>query len=86
VKWIVSFYNLAANIGLFIPYGILMMEKNFSTLRRLLVPIAFISLIEILQFITHRGSLDIDDLILNLLGIFIGYILYPAFRRVFKLY
>lgn len=85
-KWIVSFYNLAANIGLFIPYGILLMEKNFSTLRLLLIPIAFISLIEILQFITHRGSLDIDDFILNVFGIFIGYLLYPAFKRIFQLY
>ncbi|MED3553366.1 VanZ family protein [Cytobacillus praedii] len=86
VKWIVSFYNLAANIGLFIPYGILLMEKNLSTLWLLLIPIAFISLIETMQFITHRGSLDIDDLILNVLGIFIGYLLYPAFKRIFRLY
>ncbi|WP_281176533.1 VanZ family protein [Cytobacillus solani] len=50
------------------------------------MPFLLISLIEILQFITHRGSLDIDDLILNLFGIFIGYLLYPAFKRIFQLY
>ncbi|WP_102274998.1 VanZ family protein [Cytobacillus massiliigabonensis] len=86
VEWIVSFYNLAANIGLFIPYGILLLTKNYSVLKLLLIPILFISFIEILQFITHRGSLDIDDLILNVFGILIGYLLYPSFKRVFQLY
>ncbi|WP_176699601.1 hypothetical protein [Neobacillus massiliamazoniensis] len=27
VNWLISFYNLSANIGLFIPYGIFLMIK-----------------------------------------------------------
>lgn len=83
VNGLVAFYNLAANIGLFIPYGIfLMIRKIRSTLFLILVPIVAISGIEILQLITHRGSLDIDDLILNLCGVFIGYWASPFFKKI----
>ena len=82
VNGLVSFYNLAANIGLFIPCGIYLLVKRHSIWRLIIVPIAGISFIEILQFITHRGSLDIDDLLLNTLGVFLGYLLYPLFKRV----
>ncbi|WP_263597052.1 VanZ family protein [Metabacillus idriensis] len=40
-----------------------------------------ISIIETAQYLTGRGSLDIDDLILNLLGVFMGYAVYPIFEK-----
>jgi glycopeptide antibiotics resistance protein len=84
VNFLISFYNLAANVALFIPYGILLMitGRKSSKVKFILLPFVFITIIECLQYITHRGSLDIDDLILNLIGVFIGYLLYPVFRRV----
>jgi glycopeptide antibiotics resistance protein len=82
VNWLISFYNLAANIGLFIPYGIYLRLKSYSQLKTLLVPLLMIACIEILQFITHRGSLDIDDLILNLLGVYLGFILFPFVKQI----
>lgn len=86
-NWLISFYNLAANVGLFIPYGIfLKLKKQKSLLKLIFLPIIIIALIEILQFLTHRGSMDIDDLILNVLGIFFGYLFYPVFKRIVKPY
>lgn len=83
---LVAFYNLAANIGLFIPYGIFLMirkEKADLPAKQLFYgPLLVISLIELTQFLTHRGSLDIDDLLLNLVGVYLGYILFPIFKRV----
>ncbi|RDW16426.1 VanZ family protein [Oceanobacillus arenosus] len=79
---LVAFYNLAANIVLFIPFGLIPMMAGKSNAMRFLIPLVFISLIEFCQFITQRGSLDIDDLILNMLGVFVGYMLIPIFRRV----
>ena len=32
INWIIALYNLAANIGLFIPYGIYLMTKNHPLL------------------------------------------------------
>lgn len=82
VHWVISFYNLAANIGLFIPFGILFRTKTSNKLFLLAVPFLLVSAIELSQYLTRRGSLDIDDLILNVLGFYLGYALYPWFQRV----
>lgn len=86
VNGLISFYNLAANVGLFIPFGIFLKIKVRTIFQLVYIPILVISLIELLQYITLRGSLDIDDLILNVLGFFIGYLLYPFFTKIFKVY
>ncbi|WP_176699602.1 VanZ family protein [Neobacillus massiliamazoniensis] len=54
-------------------------------MKLIFIPIVAIALIEILQFFTHRGSMDIDDLILNLLGVFIGYLFFPSFNRIVQI-
>ena len=79
--------NLAGNLALFVPAGILL-PKLFPALRKL--PVFFftcagiIFLIESVQLYTLRGSFDVDDVILNLLGMAIGFALYQLcglFRR-----
>ncbi|MBV7506574.1 VanZ family protein [Bacillus sp. sid0103] len=67
VNWLIAFYNLAANIGLFIPYGLFLKLKDFTQWKTLFCAFLMIACIEVLQFVSHRGSLDIDDLLLNLL-------------------
>lgn len=71
-----AFRNLAGNVVLFIPLGLL--REIFPKLRRFLpfiVSVAvIITAVEILQFFTLLGSCDIDDLTLNLLGASIGYL------------
>ena len=87
VNFLVAFYNLAANVGLFVPFGVyycfIVRKRSWSKL--LLITIGAISTIEILQFLTKRGTLDIDDLILNVLGVFIGFFLYPIVKKVIKI-
>ena len=86
---LVAIYNLAANIGLFIPYGtafLLLSKKRPSTGVLLAVPVAGITIIEVTQWLTGRGSLDIDDLLLNVVGVIIGYALTPVVRRVITFY
>jgi glycopeptide antibiotics resistance protein len=82
INWLISFYNLAANIGLFIPYGLFLKFKGFSQMKSLFMAFLVIICIEALQFVTHRGSLDIDDLLLNLLGVMLGSMLFPIFKKV----
>jgi glycopeptide antibiotics resistance protein len=82
---LVSFYNLSANVGLFIPFGLYLLSregKEPSDKRKFLYPLLSISGIEICQFVFRRGSLDVDDLILNMIGVYLGYVLYPLFTRV----
>jgi glycopeptide antibiotics resistance protein len=84
VNGLISFYNLAANIALFIPFGIFLKMKERSIYQLLYIPFLVISSIELFQFFTARGSLDIDDLILNVSGFFLGYLVYPFFTKIFK--
>ncbi|MDO7484980.1 VanZ family protein [Peribacillus frigoritolerans] len=82
---LVSFYNLSANVGLFIPFGLYLLSREGegpSAKRKFIYPLLSISGIEICQFVFRRGSLDVDDLILNMIGVYLGYILYPFFKKV----
>lgn len=84
VDLLISFYNLGANIGLFIPFGLYYqyIKKKPNFIKILLITISSVIIIEGLQFIARRGSLDIDDLFLNVLGVSIGYVIFPMFKKV----
>ena len=76
--------NLGGNIFLFIPIGYLLPRlwpglRNFFLF--LLTCVLAITLVELLQLVTLLGSLDIDDLILNLFGMLLGYFSYIIFKK-----
>lgn len=76
--------NLGGNIFLFIPIGyffplLWLSLRNFFSF--LLTCTLSICLVELLQLVTLRGSLDIDDLILNLFGMLLGYLIYMIFKK-----
>ncbi|MBM7703726.1 VanZ family protein [Metabacillus iocasae] len=82
VSPLVAFYNLAANLGLFVPYGLWGRRKERTVLQMILLSTLTICFIELTQHLTRRGSLDIDDLLLNVVGVLLGYFLYPLFNKV----
>jgi glycopeptide antibiotics resistance protein len=84
VAYLIALYNLGANIVLFIPFGLYYryIYKTPAMKQLLIITICSISTIESLQFITKRGSLDIDDLMLNVLGVCLGYFIHPFFQKV----
>lgn len=76
--------NLGGNIFLFIPIGYFLPKiwpflRNFFSF--LLTCIMSIVLVELVQLVTLLGSLDIDDLILNLLGMLVGYLIFMSFKK-----
>ncbi|MEH7414978.1 VanZ family protein [Neobacillus drentensis] len=85
-NFLIAFYNLTANILLFIPYGVtaLMISRRLSWRQLVLIPAVSIILIETMQYLSKRGSMDIDDFILNMLGVWIGYGLSPNIQKVIK--
>lgn len=87
-SFLIAFYNITANILLFVPFGVVtfMLFKNPSRRQLIFIPAGVILLIETTQHLTRRGSMDIDDLILNLLGVWIGYGLYPVIQKVVKVH
>ncbi|RKE87651.1 VanZ like protein [Epilithonimonas arachidiradicis] len=70
--------NMLGNIILFIPYGFLgILYPKFNQFKwLLLVFFITINIIEFSQYYFKRGFADIDDVILNTLGLTIGYIIY----------
>ena len=71
--------NLVTNLLLFAPMGffipMLFQDKIKNTKQFLIIIIILTFLVEIIQFITYRGSTDIDDIILNTIGASIVYML-----------
>lgn len=75
--------NLLGNVAVFVPFGILLplVSAGYRSLLRLtLVSVLCIMLLELMQMLLRVGSLDIDDLLLNLLGVWIGYALLRLVR------
>lgn len=71
----IRFVNLLGNVLVFVPFGALL-PLAFARMRRwyrvFLCGSAFIAFIEITQFFIGRAA-DIDDYILNILGVMLGY-------------
>ncbi len=78
--------NLLGNIIPFIPFGLLLpitYKKFNSTISVFFTGLASILLIEIFQFFTKLGSFDVDDIILNMIGIVCGYLMFLVVGRIF---
>lgn len=77
--WINVFGNLAvfAPYGLFFPLIYPKMRNRFHFYRFWILTLV---LVEVVQYVTMSGSLDVDDVFLNLLGLLIVYELFG--RRI----
>lgn len=76
--WII---NLIGNIGVFVPFGILLpLICKGKLIKSYLVFLSGLILLESIQLLSRRGSLDIDDIILNTVGFMIGF----GFYRIIK--
>lgn len=80
--------NILGNILAFAPFGLfipLIFEEKFGKFKNfLLLVIGIILIFEIVQFVTFRGTFDIDDIILNTLGAIIVFWIFkiPILRKV----
>lgn len=75
--------NLLGNVAVFAPFGILLplvVTGYRSFIRLTLLSALGIIILELLQMLLHVGSLDIDDLLLNLVGVWTGYALLQLVR------
>ncbi|WP_157261216.1 VanZ family protein [Paenibacillus wynnii] len=68
--------NLIGNIVVFIPFGFmlpLIRNRLYSLTRLTLYAIFIILILEMMQMLLHVGSFDVDDLLLNMVGVWAGY-------------
>lgn len=74
------------NIALFVPLGFFLSSMFSSSRRPTLWPILSALLVsvavEITQFLTYRGMLDVDDLISNCCGAVIGLLIYKTVEKL----
>ena len=71
--------NLGGNVLMFVPLGFFLptLWKSFRKWWKTWIATLLIMLtVELVQLFTLRGSFDVDDLILNLLGAAVGYVVY----------
>lgn len=76
--------NLVGNVVMFVPLGIFLpgiFLKNANFFKVFFCVAGMIILVEIVQFFSLLGSLDVDDLILNLLGASVGYIFWRISKK-----
>ncbi|MBW7476939.1 VanZ family protein [Paenibacillus oenotherae] len=73
-NWLV---NMVGNVAVFVPFGIALPYLfRLKLMRFMILFIAALFMLELLQLVLHRGSFDIDDVLLNTLGAIMGYIIY----------
>ena len=77
--------NIIGNISMFIPTGVIMpiLYKRLDCFWKVLLAGAGLSfVIEVIQLLFPGSVTDIDDLILNTLGVAVGYGIYVACKRL----
>lgn len=74
-SWESIIMNLFGNIIMFIPFGFLgWLNAKYFSFKKLIVDfLSALIIVEALQYLTRLGVFDIDDLVLNSLGVWIGF-------------
>lgn len=74
--------NIFGNLLLFLPYGVMIAKYVKTDKLSVVVLLSFITSlsIEVIQFLIGR-VFDIDDIILNVIGCVIGFLLYRIFKN-----
>ena len=82
-----SFANLFGNLFILTPLGILLpfaWKKKHSVFLITAVGFLVSMAVETLQLVLGVGAFDVDDLILNTLGVIVGYILYKIGELLYR--
>ena len=80
-----GFANLIGNVLIFIPYGFLLPKAYPSCgkwWRVIYCAVGFTMCIELFQLLSGFGRFDVDDILLNVLGVVPGYLLYAVFQKL----
>ncbi len=82
IQWKTILLNVFGNIVMFVPFGFLgiVFEKLESFKRLIINFLSVIIMVEGLQYFSRLGVFDIDDVILNTIGMAIGFWIYNRFK------
>ena len=77
--------RLASNVLAFVPFGLflpLLVKRMRAPGKILLLGFEFSLLVEIVQLFSKVGSFDVDDILLNTLGVVLGYAGFRFFQAL----
>jgi glycopeptide antibiotics resistance protein len=80
-----ALWNIAANTICFVPFGFilpLISPTRTGIIRTALWGMLFSVIIEFLQYAFNLGLFDVDDIILNTVGVLLGHIIVYIFMRI----
>ena len=80
----VAAMNILGNIVMFLPLGVflpILWAKLQKVWKAISVGLVMILCIEICQLFTLRGRCDVDDVLLNMLGVILGYTCWRFCRK-----
>lgn len=74
--------NFFGNIVMFIPYGLLgILHSKYTNFIKLMMDfITILIIVEGLQYFTRLGVFDVDDILLNTFGVYIGFWIFKKWR------
>jgi glycopeptide antibiotics resistance protein len=82
---LIAAINILGNIFLLVPFGFLVAASfsNLTWIKKIILAFTVGSFIEGMQVLLHIGIFDIDDVILNGMGVIVGYWKFGVFQRLF---
>lgn len=86
VSWKDIIIIVGGNVMMFIPFGFLgWMFSKLNDLKTLLFGfVSSIVIIEALQYFSRLGIFEVDDILLNTFGVFLGFLLKSLIEKRFK--
>ena len=86
ILWKTIIINIFGNILIFVPFGFLgIVFPKLNNFWILILDFLFaIIILESFQYFTRLGVFDIDDVILNTVGVAIGFWIYQLFEKKFN--
>ena len=73
--------NILGNVLIFMPFGFLLRNQRLSVWMGFIYGLGLIIFIEGFQLVTRLGVFDVDDILLNGLGVLLGMMVYDLFFR-----
>ncbi len=78
-----TFGNVFGNVAFFVPFGLFLplLFREMTTARTIVAGFFLSLLFEVTQYVTDTGAADVDDLILNTVGVAIGALVFLLLER-----
>ena len=88
ISWLDIIRIVLGNVVMFIPFGFLgWVFPQLKNLKSLIITfVSAIVIVEALQYFSRLGVFDVDDVLLNTFGVFLGFLIRDFLERRFESY